>query len=116
MAPGTAKAKGKASNHLKSAWPLLEELIRPRKAKIATGMVLMLVNMACSLVLPGSSKVIFDLVINQHRTELLMPIIGAVLAATLIQAITSFSLTQLLSKEGQRLIAELRPPPDLAAA
>jgi len=108
VAPGTAKAKGKASNHLKSAWPLLEELIRPRKAKIATGMVLMLVNMACSLVLPGSSKVIFDLVINQHRTELLMPIIGAVLAATLIQAITSFSLTQLLSKEGQRLIAELR--------
>jgi subfamily B ATP-binding cassette protein MsbA len=31
-----------------------------------------------------------------------------VLAATLLQAITSFSLTQLLSKEGQRLIAEMR--------
>ena len=33
---------------------------------------------------------------------------GAVLGATLIQGITSFSLTQLLSKAGQRLIAELR--------
>src|SRR5207247_4505922 len=42
------------------------------------------------------------------QTELLTPLIGAILAATLIQAVTSFSLTQLLSKEGQRLIAELR--------
>ena len=32
----------------------------------------------------------------------------AVLAATVIQGITSFTLTQLLSKAGQRLIAELR--------
>jgi ABC-type multidrug transport system fused ATPase/permease subunit len=106
VAPG--KAKGKTSDHLKSAWPLLQELIQPRRGKIAIGLLLMLINMACSLVLPGSSKFIFDLVINKHRTELLMPIVGVVLAATLIQAITSFSLTQLLSKEGQRLIAELR--------
>jgi subfamily B ATP-binding cassette protein MsbA len=106
MAPG--KPKGKTSDHLKSAWPLLRELIQPRRGKIAIGLALMLINMACSLVLPGSSKFIFDLVIGQHKTNLLAPIIGAVLAATLIQAITSFSLTQLLSKEGQRLIAELR--------
>ena len=44
----------------------------------------------------------------QQAVDLLMPIVGAVLLATLIQGITSFSLTQLLSKEGQRLIAELR--------
>jgi subfamily B ATP-binding cassette protein MsbA len=106
VAPG--KPKGKTSDHLKSAWPLLQELVRPRKGKIAIGMALMLINMACSLVLPASSRFIFDLVITKHQTELLTPIVGAVLAATLIQAITSFSLTQLLSKEGQRLIAELR--------
>src|SRR5262249_17180516 len=43
-----------------------------------------------------------------HRPDLLAPLVGAIFAATIIQGITSFSLTQLLSKEGQRLIAELR--------
>src|SRR5205085_9011817 len=47
-------------------------------------------------------------VINGHQTNMLKPLVGAVFAATILQGITSFSLTQLLSKEGQRLIAELR--------
>jgi subfamily B ATP-binding cassette protein MsbA len=68
----------------------------------------MLINKLCSLVLPGSSKFLFDNVIGKRQVEWLVPLVGAVLAATLIQGITSFSLTQLLSKEGQRLIAELR--------
>ena len=37
-----------------------------------------------------------------------MPLVLTVLSATAIQGITSFSLTQLLSKAAQRLIAELR--------
>src|SRR5438876_8751274 len=86
VAPG--KAKGKTGDHLKSAWPLLEELIRPRKGKLAIGFGLMLINMACSLVLPASSKFLLDNVINKHQTELLTPLIGAVLAATLIQSVT----------------------------
>ncbi|HXA48671.1 MAG TPA: ABC transporter ATP-binding protein, partial [Candidatus Acidoferrum sp.] len=93
---------------MKSAWPLLSELIRPRRNKIALGFFLMLINKLCGLVLPGSTKFLLDNVIGKRQIELLMPLVGAVLAATLIQGITSFSLTQLLSKEGQRLIAELR--------
>ena len=58
--------------------------------------------------LPGSTKFLVDDVIGKRQVERLMPLVGAVLAATLIQGVTSFSLTQLLSKEGQRLIAELR--------
>ena len=46
--------------------------------------------------------------IGKHRHDLLLPLVGAVTLATLVQAVCSFSLTQLLSKEGQRLIAELR--------
>jgi subfamily B ATP-binding cassette protein MsbA len=106
VAPG--KPKGKSSDHLKSAWPLLRELIRPRKGKIAFGFLLMVINKLCSLVLPGSTKFLIDNVINGHQHNLLVPLVGAVFAATIIQGITSFSLTQLLSKEGQRLIAELR--------
>ncbi|HXK01442.1 MAG TPA: ABC transporter ATP-binding protein [Verrucomicrobiae bacterium] len=106
MAPG--KPKGKTSDHLKSAWPLLRELIRPRRGKIAFGFLLMAINKLCGLVLPGSTKFLIDNVINKHQVEMLTPLVGAVFAATLIQGVTSFSLTQLLSKEGQRLIAELR--------
>ena len=39
---------------------------------------------------------------------MLEPLVGVVLLATLIQGSTSFSLTQMLSKDAQRLIAELR--------
>jgi subfamily B ATP-binding cassette protein MsbA len=102
------KPKGKTGDHLKSAWPLLRELIRPRRGKIALGFLLMLINKLCGLVLPGSTKFLLDDVIGKRQVQLLMPLVGAVLLATLIQGITSFSLTQLLSKEGQRLIAELR--------
>jgi subfamily B ATP-binding cassette protein MsbA len=106
VAPG--KPKGKTSDHLKSSWPLLRELIRPRKGKIAIGFVLMAINKLCGLVLPGSTKFLIDNVINKHQIGMLTTLVGGVFAATIIQGITSFSLTQLLSKEGQRLIAELR--------
>jgi ABC-type multidrug transport system fused ATPase/permease subunit len=102
------KPKGKTSDHLKTAWPLLRELIQPRRGKIAFGFLLMLINKLCGLVLPGSTKFLLDNVIGKHQVELLGPLVGAVFAATLVQGVTSFSLTQLLSKEGQRLIAELR--------
>jgi ABC-type multidrug transport system fused ATPase/permease subunit len=102
------KPKKKPASHLRSALPLLQELVRPRRGKIAFGFLLMLIGRLCSLVLPGAPKYLIDNVINQHQVSLLKWIVGAVFAATIIQGITSFSLTQLLSKEGQRLIAELR--------
>src|SRR5262249_29390796 len=88
--------------------PLLKELIRPRRKLLAIGFVLMIVNRLCGLVLPASTKFLVDDVIGKRHVQLLTPLIAAVLAATLIQAATSFTLTQLLSKEAQRLIAELR--------
>ena len=49
-----------------------------------------------------------DDVIGKSRTDLLRPLLLAVVAATIVQAVSSFTLTQLLSKEAQRLIAEMR--------
>jgi subfamily B ATP-binding cassette protein MsbA len=103
-----SKGKVKPSQHLRGALPLLKELVRPRRGMLAVGFVLMVINRLCSLVLPGSIRWLVDIVVVKHQTQLLNPLIGGVFAATLIQGITSFSLTQLLSKEGQRLIAELR--------
>src|SRR5262245_58958257 len=68
----------------------------------------MVVNRVCGMVLPISTKFLVDNVLTPRNEALLTPLVLAVLSATLIQGGTSFSLTQLLSKEAQRLIAELR--------
>src|SRR5271166_3369988 len=83
-------------------------MIKPRRGILAAGFGLMIVNRLCGLVLPGSTKFLIDNVLNKQQYSLLGPLVFAVAAATLIQGFTAFSLTQLVSKAGQRLIAELR--------
>ena len=100
--------KRKASENLRSALPLIKELARPRRKLLALGFFLMVINKTTSLVLPASTKYLVDNVIGKRQIALLTPLILAVLVATCIQGITSYALTQLLSKEGQRLIAQLR--------
>ncbi len=68
----------------------------------------MAIGRAAGLVLPASTKILIDEVVGKSRPELLLPLLGAVVAATVVQAATSFALTQVLSKGAQRLIAELR--------
>ena len=95
---------------LKKLWPQVWALVAPRKGLLLIGLFLMAINRLAGLILPLISKPLLDTVLTpQHpRADLLPRIIVIVLSATLLQAITSFSLTQLLSKEGQRLIAEMR--------
>jgi subfamily B ATP-binding cassette protein MsbA len=83
-------------------------LVRPRRGLLAAGLVLIAVNRVCGLVLPASTKFLVDDVIGARRADLLLPLVGAVVAATLVQGVTSFGLTQILSKAAQRLIADLR--------
>lgn len=106
MAP--PKPKKKPSEHLRSVMPLLKDLVRPRRKLLSLGLVLTVIKSGAGLVLPASTKFLVDNVINKHQVQFLTPLVLAVLAATLIQGATSFTLTQLLSIEGQRLIAELR--------
>ncbi|HMK31382.1 MAG TPA: ABC transporter ATP-binding protein, partial [Terriglobales bacterium] len=82
--------------------------MRPRKWLLALGLLLMAVNRVSGLVLPYSTRFLIDNVVSKRQVQLLLPIVSAVLLATLIQGATSFALTQLLSKAAQRLIAELR--------
>ncbi len=88
--------------------PDIWEFLRPRRGHLAIGFGLMAVNRLAGLVLPASSKFLFDNVIGKRQLQLLLPIISAVLVATAVQGLTSFGLTQILSKEAQRLIAQLR--------
>jgi subfamily B ATP-binding cassette protein MsbA len=106
VTPG--KKNPPTSERLKVLWPDIWALIRPRRWLFLAGFVLMVVNRVAGMVLPASTKYVIDDVIGDKRVGLLGPIVLAVVGATLIQGITSYGLTQLLSKAAQRLIAELR--------
>ena len=99
---------GASRPKLQAVFPLVWELVRPRRGLLAVGFVLMAINRVASLVLPYSTRYLIDSVIIKRNVQLLKPLVLGVLLATVIQGITSFSLTQLLSKAAQRLIAELR--------
>jgi len=98
----------KKPQNLKLVLPMVWDLVRPRRALLTLGFGLMVINRVSGLVLPYSTKFLIDNVIVKRHLEMLKPLLLLVLAATIIQGITSFSLTQLLSKAAQRLIAELR--------
>ncbi|HEY3132452.1 MAG TPA: ABC transporter ATP-binding protein [Acidobacteriota bacterium] len=84
------------------------ELVWPRKRLLGIGLGLILINRIAGLVLPASTKFLIDDVIGKHNVALLTPLALAVGAAVAIQAVTSYTLTQLLSKAAQQLIADLR--------
>ena len=100
----------KRKPNLKKLWPQIKALVAPRKRLLAGGMCLMLINRLAGLVLPVTSRPLIDTVFSKDhpRPDLLPIFIVLVFSAMVVQAITSFSLTQLLSKAGQRLIAEMR--------
>ncbi len=93
---------------LKKVLPEIWKLVRPRMALLSVSFLLMVVNRLCGLVLPASTKTLIDKVMMGHQLGILPWVVGIVAAATLLQGITSYALTQLLSKAGQRLIADLR--------
>lgn len=108
--PAAAEASGKPAKK-KIRWESLPEiwaLLHPRRGMLLLGLVLVAINRVAGLVLPGSSKYLFDNVIDRHQVNLLLPIVLAVVGATLLQGLTSFTLTQLLSKSAQRMITDMR--------
>ncbi len=91
-----------------TAWRDARELILAHRYRLALGMVLMLVNRLVGLVLPASSKYLIDEVIMKQRSELLTPLAIAAGVATLVQALSSFALSQVLGVAAQRAITEMR--------
>ncbi|HYW67058.1 MAG TPA: ABC transporter ATP-binding protein [Candidatus Dormibacteraeota bacterium] len=108
--PATGRATSKMAR-LKVHWQSLPEiwaLIHPRRGILLLGLVLTGINSLSGFVLPLSSKYLFDNVISKHQVQLLLPIVLCVIGATLVKGLTSFTLTQLLSKSAQRMITDLR--------
>src|SRR5216684_4141814 len=102
--PSKSEKRQNAWKNLPDVWAL----VKPRRGLLALGFVLMAINRVSGLVLPASTKYLVDNVIGKRQMNLLTPIVLGVLAATVIQGATSFTLTQLLSKSAQKMIADLR--------
>jgi len=91
-----------------TAWREARDLIWAHRGQMAIGFGLMLVNRLTGMVLPASSKFLIDNVVGAGETHLLMPLAGAVAAATLVQATTSFALARVMSVAAQRAITTMR--------
>jgi subfamily B ATP-binding cassette protein MsbA len=87
---------------------VFKTIIWPRRKYVFTGLILIIISRAASLVLPGSSKILIDDVVPNGDLETLKWLIAAVVGAIIVQSVTSFALTQILSVEAQNLIAQLR--------
>ncbi|WP_339785262.1 ABC transporter ATP-binding protein [uncultured Imperialibacter sp.] len=85
-----------------------KDFIWPRRKIVAVGLVLIIISRLASLVLPGATKYLIDDVIVNHDLHMLKLLLIAVVASITLQAVTSFSLTRLLSVEAQLLISKLR--------
>src|SRR5918996_358888 len=98
------KKKGVSS----AAWREARELVWTHRRRLTIGLGLMLISRLSGLVLPWSSKWLIDEVVGKRRTELLLPIALASGAATLVQAVMSFGLSQILGVAAQRAITDMR--------
>ena len=104
-APARKKSK---RQQFTNVWPEVWTLVYPRRWILLLGLLLLVVNRVVALALPISTKFLIDDVVGKKHSELLLPLVAGVLTAVLMQAGTSFALTQLLSKSAWVLITELR--------
>jgi ABC-type multidrug transport system fused ATPase/permease subunit len=101
-------ADGKRPALTSAAWIEARALIGARRGRLALGLGLMLVSRLSGLVLPASSKYLIDDVIGGGRADLLGPLALVVGAATVVQAVSSFALSQVLGVAAQRAITDMR--------
>lgn len=92
----------------KRAWAEARELVWRHRRSLAAGLAIMLVNRLAGLVLPASSKYLIDDVLAKSRADLLLPIAGIAATAVIIQAVTTYALSQVVSIAAQRAIADMR--------
>ena len=91
-----------------AAWQEARVLIYARRWRLALGLVLMLISRIAGFVLPAASKYLIDDVYGKQDYALLPVLAWAVLGATVVQAVTSFGLSQILGVAAQKAITDMR--------
>ena len=104
-APATPKKKKISAS---AVWREAQLLVAAHRVRLAIGLSLMLVNRIVGFILPATSKFLIDDVIGKRREDLLVPLALAAGAATAVQAVTSFALSQVLGVAAQRAITDMR--------
>jgi subfamily B ATP-binding cassette protein MsbA len=90
------------------AWQEARALVWAHRARLSLGLALLLVNRLSGLVLPSTSKWLIDDVVGKSHWDLLWLLAAAAAVATVIEAGTSFLLSQVLGVAAQRAITDLR--------
>ncbi len=106
--PSLTTSNPKKTVNRSAAWREARELVWTHRRRLTIGLSLMLVSRIASMVLPLAPQFLIDEVVTKKRVELLTPIVLVVLAATAIQAVTSFVLSQILGVAAQRAITDMR--------
>ncbi|WP_282121891.1 ABC transporter ATP-binding protein [Algibacter mikhailovii] len=103
----TAKDQDRTNSKVTMA-QAFKTIIWPRRKLVFLGLILIVLRSLAGLILPWQSKVLLDEVVPSKDPSQLYSLIAIVLTAILVQAVTSFSLTRILSVQAQYLISELR--------
>lgn len=90
------------------AWAEARRIVWQARWRLLLGSVLLLISRLAGMVLPASTKFIGDEVFVNQRYELIKWIAFAIGISTLVQASTSFALSQILGVAAQRAITEMR--------
>lgn len=91
-----------------AAWSEARNLIWARRGRLALGLVLMLISRLAGMVLPYLSKTLVDDVLTEGRVDMLATLSWIAAGATVVQALTSFGLSQVLGVAAQRAITDMR--------
>ncbi len=85
-----------------------KEYIWPRRKMLGIGVILILIRSAAGLVVPGATQILIDDVAESKDTQMMWIVLAVVAVAILVQAVSSFSLTRLLSVQAQHMISQMR--------
>ena len=87
---------------------VFKTIVWPRRNLLFVGLILILIRSAAGLVPPWATRPFVDDILTKHDFTDLPKLLGFLMLAIVIQTVTSFVLTKLLSVEAQHLISELR--------
>jgi ABC-type multidrug transport system fused ATPase/permease subunit len=83
-------------------------LLRPYRYTILLGILLMGAYRLCAIVPAVAMQAVIDEVVGRHNRSLLMPIVGAIAAAGLLQGVSAYFQTRVLARAGFRITTDLR--------
>ncbi|EAQ99921.1 ABC transporter ATP-binding protein [Maribacter sp. HTCC2170] len=96
------------SNKKVSILTAFKTIIWPRRNLVFVGLLLIVISRAASFVAPISLKYLMDDIVPYKDIDFLKILVSLVVISFLVQAITSFLLTKVLSVQAQYMISELR--------